>query len=201
MSDVINIIIADDHALIRDALEMHLQLEPDIAVVASVADGHALQNSLRQVQETIHIVVADFDMPGSGLLELQRIKKRYPGLKILVITGVQNAELLKQIRLSEMDAVLEKTGESERIIETIRILNAGKTPQNPALTESKPFLTRKEYQVLQLIAEGHSNPAIAEILFVSPKTVDTHRQNIMKKLDVHSTAELIKTAMKQGLIL
>ena len=90
MSATINVAIADDHALIRDALEMHLRLEPDIAVVASVADGHALQALLNQAQGAIHVLVADYDMPGGGLLELQRLKKLYPALKILVITGLKN---------------------------------------------------------------------------------------------------------------
>ena len=96
--------------------------------------------------------------------------------------------------------MLEKTGDSQCIIDTIRLLHDGLTVQETPAAEGKPVLTGKEYQVLQLIAQGHPNRVIAEHLFISPKTVDSHRQHIMQKLDVHSTAELIKTALQQGLI-
>ena len=87
-------------------------------------------------------MVTDFKMPNSGLRELRQIKKQYPELKILVITGIENEEMLKQIRQSEIDAVLEKSGESRQIIETIRLLKQGWTLDTITKEQSKPMLPK-----------------------------------------------------------
>lgn len=97
--------------------------------------------------------------------------------------------------------MMEKNGQSKQIFQKVRQLHCGDCPKPKRDENSKPFLTSKEFLVLQLIAEGLSNPKIGLKLSISPKTVDTHRQNIMKKLDVHSAPELIKKALIKGLLI
>ena len=198
MTMPVSVLIADDHELIRDALSMHLSVEPGINLLAAVASGDEILSLLQE--QSVDVLVMDFDMPGSGLAFVEMLKREYVQMRIIVITGIARQDVLRNLENSPADLVLPKGGKSRDLIEAIKRVFLRPGRRRSGAVKTLPALSRKENEVLRLIADGHSNARIAERLALSPKTVDTHRQNIMKKLAVHSAPELIRKAMQLGLI-
>lgn len=212
--DKISVLIADDHRLFRDGLVKILEPCNDIQVVGEASDGLEALKKVEQLNP--QIVLLDLSMPKlSGLEVARRLKKEHPHIKIVILTMHEEEEYtLKMIRAGVSGYML-KDSAARDVIDAIRNAHEGKaffSPQvSKILAESyrditspaeDPYerLNDREREVLQLILEGHTNKKIAATLFLSPKTVDNHRTNLMRKLNVHSVSELVLWAAKKGIL-
>lgn len=210
------ICIAEDHAILRDGLKALLASDESVEVVAEAADGLAL---VERVQEHHpDLVILDLSMPRlNGLQAIEEIKKRRPATKILVLTMHDTEEhILASLKAGAHGYLLKDSTQAELIL-AIRAVMAGKCYLSPDVSQkvlrdylegkktavpASPWetLTHREREILQLIAEGYKNKDIAVFLHMSIKTVETHRTNLMKKLDLHSVSALTSYAIEKGLV-
>ncbi len=212
----IRVLIADDHAIVREGIRMILAMRDDIEVVGEAADGIEAIDKVGKLSPDV--VLLDIAMPGLGGLEAAlEIIKTSPQSKILVLTQYDNAEYIYRfLKIGVAGYVLKKAVGSD-LVAAIRAVYQGKSFIDPFIAEKviKGFiehpqvagnevlydrLSDREKQVLKLIAEGNTMQQIADILCLSIKTVMTHRTNLMEKLDIHNRTELIKYAIRQGLV-
>ena len=211
----IKVLIADDHAIVREGIRMILALHEDIEVVGEAADG---REAIEQAEKLApDVILMDIAMPGLGGLEATlEIMKRQPQSKILVLTQYDNTEYIYRfLKAGAAGYVLKKTVGSD-LVSAIRNVFQGKSFIDPSVADRviKGFLEKpevakdeasydglsdREKQVLKLIAEGYTNQQIADALYLSIKTVMTHRTNLMEKLGIHNRTELIKYAIRKGL--
>jgi two-component system, NarL family, response regulator NreC len=212
--DKIKVLIADDHRLFRDGLMKILESCNDIEVIGEASDG---QEALKKVEQlNPHVILLDLSMPKlSGLEVARRLKKEHPEIKIVILTMHEEEEYtLKMIRIG-VSGYLLKDSAARDVIDAIRNAFLGKAFFSPQVSkilaesyrdvtasEDDPYerLNDREREILQLILEGNTNKEIAGTLFLSPKTVDNHRTNLMKKLNVHSVSELVLWAAKKGIL-
>jgi RNA polymerase sigma factor (sigma-70 family) len=211
----IRVLLADDHKMVRQGLMSLIEKESGIAVVGQAEDG---RSTLKAVGETApHVVVMDVAMPDlNGIEATRRLLKDKPDLKVVGLSGHADKQFVSQMLKAGASAYLLKDSAAEELVRAIRAVMVGKTYLSPdiakgvvdqyvhtatSMEENPAFvaLTDREREVLQLIAEGKSTKEIARTLGVSVKTVETHRRNIMEKLDIHSVAELTKYAVREGL--
>lgn len=213
MNKPIRVLVVDDHAIVREGICALLARREDIEVVGEAADGNRAIDAVVRLDPDV--VLMDIAMPGMNGLEATReIHTRFPSVRILVLTQHENKEYIlpllhagaagyvtKDVRASELAeairSVYEKGGYLQPSI-TTAVVSA--IAESPGPGDEQMILTEREIQVVRLIAEGLSNREIAERLSISVKTVDTHRGNIMEKLNVHNTAELIKYAIRKGIV-
>jgi two-component system response regulator NreC len=207
------ILLADDHTMVRQGLRALLEEESGFTVVGEAKDGPetiALTESLRP-----DVLVVDLMMPGVGGLEVMRqVGRKVPTVRFVVLSMYANeAYVVEALRSGAMGYVLKDTG-AEELVRAIRHVAQGGRYLSPPLSEksleaylervrgggAEEALTPREREVLQLCAEGRSNAEIAERLFISPRTAETHRANLMRKLGLHSQAELIHYAFQSGLV-
>ncbi|MBI4548188.1 MAG: response regulator transcription factor [Ignavibacteriae bacterium] len=214
----IRILIADDHSIIRTGLQMLFKSDPEFFVVAEAENGKQALELIQQHNPDIAIL--DISMPNiSGIEATKLIKQKYPDVKVLILTIYENEEYVYQmIRAGANGYVLKDAGKKE-LFAAVRAVVAGKRFFSPGISElmierfikqtqeqqaveeaSKQVLTNREMEVLRLIAQGLTNVQIAEKLFLSVRTVSTHRGNIMLKLNIHDTAGLVRFAIKQGFL-
>ncbi|MFZ5553059.1 MAG: response regulator [Bacteroidota bacterium] len=216
--DKINILICDDHQLVVDGLKNTIALKENLHFSAAAGNGEQAVKICDTIK--IHLVLMDIDMPVmNGIEATLQIKKKYPGIKILVLSMHDEPALIKKVMDSEADGYLLKNSDQEELLKAIDVITGGKKyfseevirlSQNkeaqkenfslkPSDTVLFSQLTDREKEILKQIAEGLSNKEIGDKLFISHRTVDTHRTNLMKKLDVHNIAGLIRFAIKNGL--
>lgn len=206
---MIKIIIADDHSLIRDGLRSMLEKDDLCSIVGEAANGNELLELLKTVK--CDVVCTDISMPEmDGIEATRQIVKNYPKVKVMCLSMHEEAAFIKQ--MMEVGAVgyVFKDSSSEELKNAIQAIHSGKKYFNQKLfdillnMESSgkqiSVLSSREKEILKLIAEEYTNPEIAEKLFLSVRTVDTHRQNLIQKLDVKNTAGLVKYAIKSGLV-
>ena len=212
----IRIIIADDHAVFRSGLRMLLEKEPDLQVVGETGNGF---DTIRSVVETdLDVLILDVAMPGlSGARVAEEVLKSKPNLAIVVLTMHEDEYYLQEFfRLGVRAYVLKKSTGTD-VAQAIRAAQKGKQYIDPALTnlvissyvgrpQTKPktgkldMLTPREMEVLTLLAYGHTNGEIADKLRISERTVETHRTNIMTKMEFKSRAELVRFAIDNGML-
>ena len=212
----IRILLADDHALVRSGLIRLLEPNKDILVVGEAEDG---EETIRKTKELKpDVVVIDLSMPKiNGIEAAKIIRKDCPESRVLVLTMHENEEYVYQIFRSGANGYILKNANRNEITTAIRAVAKGERFFSPRVSEimvegylrkaeerekqiDSPDieLTTRERDVLSLIAEGFNNQQIADKLFISPRTVDTHRTNIMQKLDIHDVANLVKYALDHG---
>ena len=207
----IKLIIADDHELFRNGLGELLKKHNDIKIVKSVADGFEFMNVIKQELEA-DIVLLDLTMPGmDGFEVLKELKNLDARIKPIIISMHSAGNYIaKCARMGAYSYLLKNTDESE-LIQAIRTVHKGKKYFSAEISEkminfmsaqsvSENVLSKKESEVLELISKGLTTKEIAAKLFVSSRTIETHRTSILKKLEVKNTAELIKKATEINLI-
>jgi DNA-binding NarL/FixJ family response regulator len=210
----IRILLADDHALVRAGISALLKSIPGVEVVAEAADG---REALAQVKAHLpDIVLMDISMAGlNGLEAAARIAKEYPAVRVLMLSAHANEDYVKQALRSGAAGYLLKHAAISELELAIQAVARGETYLSPAVSkqviadyirhvgeEAGPgeLLTSRQREILQLIAEGHSTKEIARILHLSPKTVETHRTQLMERLDIHDIAGLVRYAIRAGLV-
>lgn len=210
----IKILIADDHQLFRDGLINLLSDTPEIEIVA-----HAENGKIAVEKAIIHkpdIVIMDIGMPVlSGIEATKLLKSKMPDVKIIALSMHSDKHFIKGMLEAGATGYLFKNCTHGQLIEAIETIYAGKKylsdkitevliddylDKGDATSEVEENLSERELEVLKLIADGKSTREISEQIFVSVKTVGTHKQNILKKLDLTSTADIIKYALKKGII-
>jgi DNA-binding NarL/FixJ family response regulator len=211
----IRVLLADDHAIVREGVRAVLALADDIEVVGEASNGAEAVAACRRL--TPHVVLLDVAMPGLGGLEAAlEIRKEQPDTRIIVLTQYEDREYIRRfLAVGVSGYVLKRTSASE-LVSAIRAAHRGGLVLDPAVarelvTETArpaecgavdPYdaLTDREKQVLKLIAEGRSNKEAAQVLGISVKTAMSHREHIMEKLDLHNRTDLIKFALRKGVI-
>ncbi len=210
--DKIKILVVDDHAIMRDGIRALLDLHDDIEIVGEASEGKEAIEKTRELMPDV--VVMDIAMPGmDGIEATRRIRKRNPTAKVLVLTQYDNKEYVLSVIKAGAAGYVPKRALGSELVSAIRTVHKGDSFLYPSVaaaliedyrrqTEVEPYdrLTEREREILKLIAEGHTSREIANMLFVSVKTVQGHRMKIMEKLDLHNRTELIKYAMRKGLV-
>ena len=207
---MIRVIIADDHHLIRHGLRDLLSKEPDIQIVAEATDGRDLVEAVHRVRADV--IVMDVEMPGVGGIEATRtIRASSSEIQVVMMSMHSDPDLIRKALDNGARGYVLKKSAGEELVKAIRTVCRGATYQSRAMDHADylyseypqgtpPRLTPREREVLRLIASGRSNPQIAETMRISIKTVQNHRINLMAKLNTHSLPDLIRTAIKLGLI-
>ena len=198
-------IVADDHVMLRNGMSTLLKTHGDVEIVAEAATGIDAIGLVKQHRPTV--LSLDIGMPyAQGIDVFVEARRWSPETKVIVFTGMTSRGLLSELVTVGVDGLFMKNGDMEHLIKAIPLIISGARVISPdaalliAEAEEGPELTLRERQVLSLIARGSANREIAERLGVSLKTVDNHRTNLMRKLDVHSVAELLSYALREGLL-
>lgn len=213
----IRIMLADDHEVVLESLAMMISTLPGIQVVATAANGQAALDQLQQ--QPVDIVLSDMHMPGLNGVELAlRMREEHPAVKIILLTMEEEPEtirlamqagvwgyVLKKASKKELEAAIQCVAEGGRYFcqEVSRQLS--QPPQDDACEEPKTAgsiqpLSKREIEIVRLIVNDVPSQEIADRLFISPKTVETHRRNIFKKLSIHSVVALTRFAITNNLI-
>ena len=208
------IILADDHDILLDSVEKLITKEPDLSVIAKVNSGYEL---MRQIDVSFpDLCIVDLDMPGmNGLVATEKLLGLHPGLKIMILSMHTEKSIVKKLMQMGIKAYLTKTSDREELLHAIRQVLKGQeyfsdkilSQQNLSKIEADKqteirdisFLSDREMEIAALICDGLTNKQIAEKINLSPKTVDNHRTNMMRKLDVHNVVELIRVCLKHGI--
>jgi DNA-binding NarL/FixJ family response regulator len=212
----IRVLIADDHGLMRAGVRALLLATEDVEVVGEAEDGDDAVREVRRLEPDL--VLMDVAMPGLGGLEATLlIRKEQPDVKILVLTQYDDREYVSRFLKAGVSGYVLKKAAASELVSAIRAVARGGLVLDPEIAREvlqdngreasseqaeDPYetLTDREKQVLKLVAEGSSNKEVAETLGISVKTAMAHREHLMEKLDVHSRTELIRFALKRGVI-
>jgi DNA-binding NarL/FixJ family response regulator len=211
---VTRVLIADDFAVVRAGLRRLLDAKADLEVVAEAADGHeAVEKALK---EDIHLAILDVSMPRmTGIQAAAELHKRKPEVRVLMLSMHDSEQFLFEALKAGASGYVLKSGADTDIVDACRAAMRGESFLYPsAITtlvrdyverggrgeEQFDVLTPRELEVLKLIAEAHTSKEIAELLFISIKTVERHRQNILDKLGMRDRVELTRYAIRRGLI-
>lgn len=205
----IRIVIADDHAVVRQGLTMFLEMDGDFEIVGEATNGKEAIELVNELQPDI--VLMDLLMPTmSGLEAIPIIREQFPDVEIIALTSVlDNGSVVKAVRAGAIGYLLKDT-QSDELIRSIKAASNGQvqlSPQAAAMLmqevrapESPEMLTERELDVLRLIAVGKSNREIADTLFLGEKTIKTHVSNILSKLNMNSRTQAALYAVKIGLV-
>jgi DNA-binding NarL/FixJ family response regulator len=211
---VTRILIADDHAIVRSGLKRVLDSKPDLEVVAEAEDGaEAVDKALK---EDVHLAILDVSMPRmTGIQAVAELHKRKPELRTLMLSMHDSEQFLFEALKAGASGYVLKSGADTDIVDACRTAMRGDSYLYPSAVttlvrdyverggrgeEQFDVLTPRELEVLKLIAEAHTSKEIADALFISIKTVDRHRQNILEKLGMRDRVELTRYAIRRGLI-
>jgi len=208
------ILVADDHEIVRQGVRAVLQAEPEFAVVGEATSGLDVLGLVERLRP--QVLVLDLMMPGLNGLEVTRqIHRQFPALRILILSMHATESYVLEALRSGAAGYLLKTGSSAEVLEAVRAVVAGKRYLSPPLSEraieayaeraqgasdAYETLTTRERAVLQLVAEGHSNNAAAERLGISPRTIETHRANLMRKLGLQGQVDLVRYTLRRGIL-
>jgi DNA-binding NarL/FixJ family response regulator len=208
------IYIADDHRVLLDGLRLVVAAENDMEFTGSCMTGEELLHALDNID--VEIVLLDINLPGmSGIEVCSVIRKRHPSIKIIGLSTYDKGSIVKKMLKAGASGYVLKNAGSEELLRAIRSVASGQTyisqQVNQILLDELtgsdknrrdyiPELTRREKEVLRLIADEHTTPEIAEKLFISQNTVESHRKNLLHKFDVKNVAGLIRSAMEKGLL-
>ena len=212
----LRIVLAEDHTILREGLRALLGADPNFDIIGEAEDGREAVRCVERLEPDLLLI--DLSMPRmSGMDAIREIKKRYPAIKIIALTVHKTEEYLSTTLQAGADGYVLKDATHDELIMAIKNVMGGKPYLSPGVSEkviegylvgkesirsSTPWetLSQREREVLKLIAEGFKNKEIAEDLCISLKTVEKHRANLMKKLDLHNAAALTVYAVQKGLV-
>jgi len=209
----VRLLIADDHEIVRKGLRVLLETSTEVEVVGEAANGKEALSKAAQYRPDL--ILLDLVMPGKdGLEVIKEIKNNFPSVKILVLTSYSEEEKLAQALKEGALGYLLKDSSPEELLEAIKEVSQGKTHLSPELAfrvvrlmtgkttplSNSEFLTKRELEVLNLLAQGLSDREIAQRLFISPRTVGTHVSNILTKLGVKNRTQAVLLAQEKGLV-
>lgn len=206
--DKIQIIVVDDHPMVIEGMKAMLMQIDFVTLKATASNAY---EALEWVEkQSPHLLISDINMPEISGIELTaKLKKQYPELKIIGMSTFNERSYIAQMIQNGADGFLIKSASKEEIEEAILTVMEGKlylsadvnmNNQERSDMKNQPTLTRREKEILQLIAEGLTNPQISEKLFISLSTVDSHRKNLLLKLEVNNTASLVRQAIYFNLV-
>ena len=211
----IRLLLVDDHEIVRAGLRMLFMAEDDMEIVGEVGSAEDALPAVRRSEPDV--VLMDVALPGiSGIEATRRIKEANPDVAVLALTMHEDEQYFFEMLNAGAAGYMPKRAAPDDLVSAIRVVSRGEVYLYPSLakllvndflerTDASPekatdILTPREREVLTYIAEGHTNREIADALTISHKTVDRHRENIMRKLNLHSRVELVKYAIEKGLI-
>ncbi|MFH1872261.1 MAG: response regulator transcription factor [Pseudomonadota bacterium] len=213
---MIRIMLVDDHTMVREALRVVLEQDKSMEVVAAVGDGETALQLANELAPTV--VVMDVALPGqSGIETTRRLLARHPQIKVLALSTYLDRRIIQQMLDVGASGYIAKSAAGAELKQGIRNVVAGRSylcsevaalvadglrDRRSAGGQPEPSsLSRREVQVATLLAEGKSAPDIAAELHIAPSTVDVHRRNLMRKLELHNVVELTRYAIRTGLVL
>ncbi|HSV88149.1 MAG TPA: response regulator transcription factor [Bacteroidales bacterium] len=210
----IKVAIADDHKLVTDCLGLFLSSSPNMEVAGIAHSGNDLLAILER--KKIDVVILDINMPGmTGIETTEKIKKNHPEVKVVILSMHTDYENISKAIDAGADGYLPKDVASEELLEAITAINGGKNYfhtqisdeiiRNYSIKKKKnqspfPQLTRRELEVLHLFAKGFNNNEIADKLFLSVRTIESHKNHILQKTNMKNSVELIKFAIKYNIV-
>jgi two-component system nitrate/nitrite response regulator NarL len=211
----IKLLLVDDHPIVLDGIKSHLCAQPDFEVVGDAANG---QDALRKAKLTLpDVVLMDISMPHmNGLEAMANLRKQVPNAKVLILTMHDSKEYIAQVVRSGARGYLLKDSSPAELVSAIKAVHGGEVYFSPSVSKvlieemadgnkrslnapAPPPLTDREREVLSLIAEGLLNKQIADRLGIGVRTIETHRERIMRKLDIHTVAGLTRYAIARGM--
>ena len=210
------VVIAEDYTILREGIRSLLSSNPDFEIVGEAEDGRQAIQKVERLKPDL--ILMDLSMPRmNGMDAIREIKKHCPGTKVLVLTVHKAEEYILATLQAGADGYVLKDANQAELVMAARNVLAGKSYLSPGISEkviegylngrktlktATPWgtLTQREREILKLIAEGYKNSEIAEYLYISVKTVEKHRANLMKKLDLHNTSTLTAFAIEKGLV-
>lgn len=219
MSNLVRVLVADDHTVLRDGLKAAFEMDKNIIVVGEAANGEEVLNFV-ELFET-DLIVMDISMPVmDGITAAKIIKEKYPHIKVLLLSMYDNKQFVLDALSSGIDGFILKMADMKKVFNAIHLIHSGETYFDADVTsqfknkdvsgDTKTMvtecmknvykLTSREIEVLQLIGNGLTTAEIAEQLFLSNHTVNNYRQKILAKLNLKNTAEMVRFAIKEGVI-
>jgi len=213
----IKIFLADDHAIVRDGLTMLLQAEPDLEVIGTAADGRDAVRQITQLKPDV--VILDITMPElNGLAAARQILELCPDTQVIMLSMHGTSSHVFEALQAGARGYLLKASAGASVAEAVRTVHSGRRylsaeivdqvidhslsrqlGQHDEMPDPMVLLSPREREVMQLVVEGNSSAQIAELLHLSPKTVETYRSNLMKKLEINNLPDLVKFAIRHGL--
>lgn len=212
---MIQVLLADDHQIIIDGISNLLKEEPEIEVISACKNGAEVLEELTKLH--IDVLLLDLDMPlMNGYQCAEQVQKRFPNVKIAILTMHNEKALIQKFIEFGVKGYFLKTIAKNELIHAIKTISAGgdyfpsdvtkallkKESIIPTISQSPLLssLTEREIEIIRLISNGFTNNEMSEKLFISPRTVDTHRTNLMRKLDLHNVAEIVRFAFQNKLV-
>jgi len=203
---IVKILLADDHQIVIDGLKLILENKESFEVVGEVGNGQEVLDFLEK--QRVHIVVLDINMPlMDGITCAKRIKSLYKEVKVIVLTMYAQKSFIEEIIQIGIDGCLLKNNTGKELSDAIDRVHSGKSyyDQIQSFTSEKDEvkqykLSEREIEIIKLLAEGLSSNQIGDRLFISQHTVKTHRKNILRKLELHNTSELVQYSLNNGII-
>jgi two-component system response regulator NreC len=215
MDGRIKVLVVDDHEVVREGIRMVLDADPELEVVGVASSGEEAIEKVRELKPGV--VVMDIGMPGlSGFEATRRIRQSNPDVQVLALTVHDSEAYVFQMLQAGATGYVVKRAPAEEVITAVKRASRGESVLHPSVAKllirdylsrvergeeaSYDTLSDREREILKLIAEGKTNKEIAELLFLSVKTVQAHRANLMRKLGMHDRTELVKYAIRKGII-
>ncbi|MFQ5410290.1 MAG: response regulator [Anaerolineales bacterium] len=207
------VLLVDDHTLVRTGFEALLRNAPDVTVVGQACDGREALREIEQHQPDV--VLLDIGLPNlNGIEVLARVSRDYPHIRVVILSMYANEEYVLQALQEGASGYVLKSADIDELLTAIHAVTQGHTYLSPTVTEhlaeyvrrtgirndSLARITARQRQVLRLLAEGHTSRQIARQLHISTKTVDSHRRDLMDRLDIHDLASLVRYAIRVGLV-
>lgn len=213
--DKIRVLLVDDHGIVREGLHAMLSLNEDVEVVGEAADGREAINQTRSC--TPNVIVMDMAMPGmDGLQATKRLTRDFPDVRVLVLSQHDNERYILPVLQAGASGYVLKRSVGAELVEAIRTVHKGdcwlpprvaqtvlsycRQGPSAATEDNGNLLTEREQEVLKLVVEGYTSREIADLLYLSKRTVMCHRANIASKLGIHNRMELIRYAMRTGVV-
>jgi two-component system, NarL family, response regulator NreC len=199
---MITVVIAEDHQALIDGIKLSLEYEDDICIVGEALDGEMLLDLVRKKQP--NLVITDIRMPKcDGISATKIIKKEFPEIKVIAFSMFDQTEAIQQMKEAGASGYIMKNSSLKKVLEAIRAVYKNNTffddsiTTKDVLTKEEIVLSTREKEILKLVGEGKTSQDIADMLFIGKSTVDTHRKNIIKKMNIYGKTDLIRFAVER----